>query len=385
MGETALNNQENKKLNNNDEDDKIFKIINSKPVKVLGFIVLVSGIITIILRIFGIEYLYTNIIGAILIIAYIIYLTYSNNINKTFYKKQVDMLQEKEENLIKDKENCEKLNKQTITNLESANENLKKDNKEVKSKIDKIEKSIHKGFKYLSNTVSIYFNDKEKLYEFQFEKTMRIISDIIPQVYESQFYVNKFISDKNEAIKYYKENHIIWGDLGFGARVQIKRNSTNYSRATKVKVLNITDDNNYIPFKIYFENLDNNSKIDLKKDDEIILTYKYKVPIKLWGSYINRHASYFAEPIKVELKYDDDKNLEIKSINKIAASNEPLELNSEEYEYEESEQPSMKIKIFKFTPNQYERYRILWDSKSYFGGDEITTIESKDELGITDK
>jgi hypothetical protein len=265
-------------------------------------------------------------------------------------------------------------------------DNLKKENEILKGENELLLETAYNGIKYTENKVKITFDLENQKYHFCFEKHYIITSNIIPEYYSAQFYANKFITDKDKSQTFYRSNKILWKDLNVKACISYKRpDETRFSDGINLSIININDNTNYIPFKIKYNKLDNGKKIKLTRGTEVKLKYCYSVPIRYWGSYINRSVSYFEEKTIVELNYKNKCTLNV-DIQKLLADGNPIELEQSKYEINHSMESNdnKKIKIV-LKSEKCCRYRITWDSKEYFGGDEETTVDGKDELGLTNR
>lgn len=276
-------------------------------------------------------------------------------------------------------------NKRKDKKLEELND-LKKENDTLNAENKLLLETAYNGIKYMENKVKIDFDFENQKYHFGFEKYYVITSDVIPEYYSAQFYANKFITDKDKAQEFYSKNKILWKDLNVKAYISYKRpNENKFSKWYALNIVNINDNTNYIPFKIKYNLLKNGTKIKLTKGTEIKLKYCYSVPICYWGSYINRSVSYFGEKAVIEINYKNECNLEI-AIQKLSSDGTPIGLEESKYDRIDTMESNNNKKIqIELESDKCSRYRITWNSKEYFGGDEETTVDGKDELGLTNR
>jgi hypothetical protein len=136
-----------------------------------------------------------------------------------------------------------------------------------------------------------------------------------------------------------------------------------------------------IPFNILYENYENGTKIQLPKWTDVKLKYYYEVPIKLWGSYINRHISCFNEDTFVKIRYEDKGNKLNWGIKELLPDGTPVDIDSRAYPFEESQKDNNREINIRILGKQDGRYRIRWGAEKYFGGDEFDTIDGTDEGG----
>ncbi|MDR2148245.1 MAG: TIR domain-containing protein [Tannerella sp.] len=250
----------------------------------------------------------------------------------------------------------------------------------------------YRGLQPTYNYLLITFDKVNRKYLFEFEKQFKIISTTgLVTKYEAQFYANKFLTNSEYAKEYYalKKNMISWEKLGVKASISISKNDGKvWSEEKEIKVDSIADLGHYIPFTIYFEPTDK-SKLILEEYDTIKVKYGYSVPVKLWGSYINRHVSFFQEPLVVELKYKIDTSTNLVDKIELLSTLDgiPKEISDTRYDMESNYDIVTKTKIIKITfkCNKFEKFRINWDSKLYFGKGEHKTDSGEDKLGLTNR
>lgn len=226
----------------------------------------------------------------------------------------------------------------------------------------------------------------EEVYRFQFEKHFNIITDIVPEYYSAQFYANKFITDKDKAKKYYEQNCIPWDKLKVRARISYRLpGERKYSKEKNLDIVNISDNSNYIVFKIIYRLYEIGVKIDLIKGTEVKIKYCYNVPITYWGSYINRTISCFGEKAKVILKYDLNSTLDYRVLR--LKNGAPFELEKTNYETEENVDDGRNVitNSLNCKPNEQIKLRITWNAEEYFQKGNLNTQDGIDQLGLTNK
>jgi hypothetical protein len=240
------------------------------------------------------------------------------------------------------------------------------------------------GMRETYNAATIIFDANRRVYAFELEKRFIITSNFPSIRYAAQFYANKFPEDSPRARQFYKENLIKWNDLNVRAKIQYKQpNATNYSQEEELVISNMVFDGNYIPFDIYFKT-NNDFRIPLLKDTEIILRYSYEVPIRVWGSYINRTIGLYKTDAVVRF-ICDDKLPDLKyAVFRLNSEGIPTKIDA--YKEDRTINNSKKIIELKIPAEKsFSRYRVNWDAQGYFGGDEINTENGADRLGVTNR
>ena len=262
-------------------------------------------------------------------------------------------------------------------------------------KIDSLEKTVsflideaYNGLQPKTNHLLITFDKENRKYSFEFEKQFEIIAtEVLPIRYETQFYANKYLTNGEVSKKFYEENKIQWTELEVGASISISNdNGKTFGEDTEVIVNPKMTSGNFIPFDICFESKDEKTVINLETGNIIKIKYWYSVPIFYWGSYINRHRSYFNEPLIVEIEYDKKTTKIIDQIEKLVGpKSTPAELSSDKYTQSQSLHNKERKDRIEFWGDRFEKFRITWDSEAYFGKDEFKTVDGNDESGRTTK
>ncbi len=358
----------------NSEKDTIRKILTSTPYLVVSGIAMFLGLTLNILKMLGVADKVAFIIGIVLFLLGWILSIIAGISSYIGYKKSTKELTE-----INDQIN------QLRTEFKKEMEDLKDELTLMVLNNEFLTEKAHNGLQYTLNQATITFDKKNKIYRFTFEKHFKIISDIVPEYYQAQFYANKFITDKDKAYDFYSKNPISWQQLNVRAIISYKKkNQTKFTKEEWLEVINICDNINYIPFKIMYKKFKDKSKINLEKDTEIKLKYCYQVPVDVWGSYINRSVSYFNEETNVILKYDSETALNYE-IEEILPNGTPIILSSDEYTVENSHNGVEQTSIISIKSERYKRYRIKWGAKDYFNISEEDTEDGVDQLGLTNR
>lgn len=343
----------------------IKKFFESLPAKIIGFSSSVLGLVLNTLILFGItDNMIISIIGIIIFVFGIVVLFI------------VSLVQHSR-----------------ITELNKENEVYKEKNtelsstlKQVNSKYSGLLNLAYSGMEFSYNSVTIDFDKDKKMYHLQFEKHFTIITNIVPEYYSAQFYANKYITDKDKAKRFYKNNPISWEDLKVRACISYKRpKQKKFSDEKYLEIVNITDNSNYIPFKIMYRTYSKGEKINLIQNTQVRIKYCYSVPISHWGSYINRTISYFGEKAKVVLRYDSDADLEYSIVELKGGA--PCVIDNSQYETIESYNNNKRNVTFslKYNPSEGRRFRIKWDAEKYFEQEGLNTVDGIDQLGLTNK
>lgn len=248
---------------------------------------------------------------------------------------------------------------------------------------DLLKRKINNGIMYISNIATVTLNKSQHLYKFRFEKTFKIICDNYEKYYLTQFYVNKLLSQEpEENINYYKipGNEIKWHDLKVKAKLQYKENDKKKfgDEFADLKILNFGDGSVCIPFQIYYENV--HGKLSFNKGTIVKLTYWYEVPVKLWGSYLNRSSSFFEESIVVNLIHSGKLDFFVDSLSTLDGT--PSLLSGDEISWDSTEDSGFRTEKICLPLGKFKHYRVRWESKEYFGED-INTDKGADTLNIT--
>jgi len=328
-----------------------------------------------------------------------------DNLKNTYYKHCVEAF----ENAIKSKTSTKKKSLETSEIIKNEIQSSKsiedkfqdfqkqimevvnKQNEEIESlkqTVDFLINEAYHGLQPISNSLRIKFDKSIKKYIFHFEKQFKIIADgVLPIRYQTQFYANKILNDGEAAKLYYEQNRIMWEDLNVGANISISNDKgKTFGDEIDVIVDPKTKWGNFIPFDICFEPKDEKTQLNLEKDNVICVQYFYSIPIEHWGSYINRHLSYFNESLTVVLEYDKGNNNLITTIKQlIGDKSKPTELSKDKYKIKNHSTATGIEQTIVFTGDRFEKYRITWDADKYFKQYGLNTVDSEDQLGLTNK
>lgn len=273
--------------------------------------------------------------------------------------------------------------KEKIRQIESTNEGFFDD----PNILDALIENATNGIKCTCDSVYITFNKKEKKYYFSFQKEFNIISKIPPSRYMAQFYANKFLTNREQAKKFYSKNIIKWHDLEVKAFIKYKRHGDiSWSHEKELHVINQIENGNFIPFDINYQIKDDNSKLILKEDTSVSLRYTYSIPINLWGSYINRSMGFFngSAIVKISCLNGNEEFQKSVKVVEIQPDGNPSTLDEKSYELTARDiggNTELKITI---SGQRCKRYRIKWSSEAYFGKDvDENTTDGVDELNLT--
>lgn len=248
-----------------------------------------------------------------------------------------------------------------------------------------LRKLVCGGVEFTFNEASINFDKLNKKYDFEFEKHFVVLIENL-RWFKSQFYANKILNSYDEALKYY-ENHIIrWTDLDIHAYISYQKNpKINFTSFEEIKIRNYSEQGNHMPFDILYETI-TGTNIELPVGTNVIIKYKYSVPIEIWGSYINRSSTFFNERLKLNLKHLNDLDFKIfelqNDINGLEGN--LIEPNALSYSIEKKVDPVTGIitESIILPQKRCGRWRIFWDSAKYYS-DDFNSVYGRDLLKQT--
>jgi hypothetical protein len=338
-----------------------------------GIITIIGSVCSILSLIFpGTQNLALAIIGfIILFIGLVLIIRYARRANKAGEVEKLNM-------------------KNTIEEMQEEMKNLQVALKTHNLLVEQ----ANNGMQHTYDSVKIEFKEKEKekFYAFEFEKRFIIISDPAPIRYVAQFYANKILGDANRTKDFYNEseNQIEWSKLNVQAFMLYKKpNEYKWEDGGELSIMNTIDNGFLIPFDIFFKQKDSNDIIELPKDTEVKLKYYYQVPVRWWGSYINRTIGYFNGTTIVRIVHDNTKNLHGLKVYRLYYDGAPVEMEKNKELLKENTYSIKSITgtqkeiILEIRGERFGRYRVTWDSKSYFNDDvETNTPPVKDDLNI---
>lgn len=132
--------------------------------------------------------------------------------------------------------------------------------------------------------------------------------------------------------------------------------------------------NNAIRFDIFYETT-GGEKIPLHNGARIKIKYRYSIPVKLWGNYLNRYVSYSNEPMFIELKFDKKNGLDwaIEEVFSDGTKENMKEGNGYRKKGEDLQSTILEIRRSK----PLAQYRVKWNAEKYFGVEGINTFKLK--------
>ena len=354
--------------NNKKQKELFYKIVESRPYIFIGMIITVIGFILDILELCGIaKAVIITIIATILTILGVIILLIAFFLIKINYNDAKNI-------------NAE---------LQNENTNLQNEITELKKENIILRNNATSGIKFSSNivTISIAKNQKnEYYYHFEFEKQYTIISDYVPTYCNAQFYANKHLTNRKKAKEFYKENSVNWNELNVHAYISYRNpGKTKFSKEQELIIENITDESNYIPFKIQYIIKGKNARVDLKKNTEIKLTYCYNVPLKIWGSYINRTLSIDGEFAQVNFITETNQKIEM-DVEGLYENGEPYTNSELTCESNSCHKNGKTINTVTLKSEPLKKYRVKWDIENLINSpDAENIVDGIDQLGLTNK
>jgi hypothetical protein len=251
-----------------------------------------------------------------------------------------------------------------------------------KKKLEKLEKEICKGNKYLLNEAMIEMDIEREKYIIEIKKEYEIISDSI-KWFECQFYANIDPTDANKAKKHYDEDPITWDELNAQAYLQYKNTDegdTEYNDPIEVYVKLVAEGNNYKQFHIEYLST-NNQRLNIKKGSQILLNYRYEIPVKKWGNYLNRYVTYWGEKMKISIACKDQQKLRQNDLVLYKTNNEGAPVLYQKVTWTEKFIPGKKLHIREllFDANSLCKYVITWDANVFFN---IKNVDLNTKIGI---
>ena len=235
-----------------------------------------------------------------------------------------------------------------------------------------LRKLVCEGIEFLENEANIFFNKDKSQYDFVFKKHFIVLMENI-RWFKSQIYANKILDSYEEAKKYYVDNVLQWESLGVRAFISTKKNTDReFTPFVEVKVRNHSDRGNHIPFDILYETL-TGEVISLAVDTEIIIKYKYSIPTKFWGSYINRSSTFFNEQLIVKFSHQEDVDFKIYELKNNLNDIEGNLVEVQQIEYYMQKGWDVHSDLMTTTiilpQKRCGRWRIFWDAEKYFEKD----------------
>lgn len=252
-------------------------------------------------------------------------------------------------------------------------------------KIDLLEKEICKGNKYSLNEAMVIMDIEQKKYIIEIRKEYEIISENI-KWFECQFYCNKILANAEEALANYRNDRVTWEELNISASLQYKNpGESDYLRQPHVRVKQVAEGNNYKQFHIEYKT-DEGDKLDIKKGTQIILTYKYEVPVTKWGSYLNRYVTYWGEETKISIACKDEQKLMQNDLRLYKTSNigEPI-FDPRGGRWDVTQKGNIYYRELKIKPASCCKYILSWNANAFFNieGMNLNTQIVEDQLQLT--
>lgn len=264
---------------------------------------------------------------------------------------------------------------------------IRKKNKIIEEQIEDInilQKHISDGMKYYKNIASVIFDIRAEKYIIEIQKEYEIISDGI-KWYQGQFYSNKILDNVIRSQEFYSDNFISWDDLDIGAELSYKNiEDSEESSICELAILKAAEGNNYKQFHIQYKTKDGNESLDIHKGAYIKLKYSYSIPIRLWGSYLNRYITYWGEYAEVYFKCKYKEKLNMQNFKLFKAD----DLTGEPKKIEIKEDKSDKIDSLHYykivlPKKKFTKYIVWWDANKIFGKNNLNTFLTADRSQLT--
>lgn len=280
-------------------------------------------------------------------------------------------------------------------NTELKNNLAKKDNdigdltqykelyKNEKKRSEALELLVCDGKRFTDNKATIYFDIKQQKYYLSFEKRYFILTDAI-KWYEGQFYSNVTLESAEKSQEFYKDNQVPWETLNISAELKYKNiDDKDFSQMNQVSVLHVAEGNNYKKYHIQYMTREGDN-LNIRKGAEIVLNYSYEVPVRLWGSYLNRSVSYWDEPATVKVRCKDGKKIQ-EDLFKVY---ETSSINGEKVKCDNVKKTREHIRgVYEMTfvlPRKGPaHYCVWWDAEQIFGVEGINTKMTADHSQLT--
>ena len=253
-------------------------------------------------------------------------------------------------------------------------------------KVDLLEKEICKGNKYIRNEATVIMDIEQKKYIIEIKKEYEIISENI-KWFECQFYCNKILTNADEALKNYRNDPVTWEELNIRASLQYKNSEDpNYFPPKHVRVKRVAEGHNYKQFHIEYKT-EEGDPLDVKKGTQIILTYKYEVPVTKWGSYLNRYVTYWGEATKISIACKDEQKLRKNELKlyKTNSNGCPV-IDPKSGQWNDTFINDLYYRELKIEPPiRCCKYLVSWNANEFFNivGVDLNTQIGEDQLQLT--
>ena len=256
--------------------------------------------------------------------------------------------------------------------------------KKQEEDINILQKHISNGIKNYKNIASVVFDIRAEKYLIEIQKEYEIVSDGI-KWYEGQFYSNKILDNVASSQKFYSDNIISWEDLDVKAELSYKNSEDlEESRIYELAILQAAEGNNYKQFHIQYKTKDGNESLDIHKGAYIKLKYSYSIPIRLWGSYLNRYITYWGEHAEVYFKCKHKEKLNTQNFKLFKTD----DLTGEPKKIEIKEDKSDKIDGLHYYKiviprKKFTKFIVWWDANKIFGKENLNTVLTSDRSQLT--
>ena len=271
-------------------------------------------------------------------------------------------------------------------NSEEANcSRLVSEIQDLTQRVETLEEGICQGVKFLRNDAKVFFDIRNKKYLLSFTKRYIIISDSI-RWYRAQFYCNRTLNNAEESADYYRLHQITWDELQIKASLRYKYpTDSDFTDETDVRFLHAAEGNNYKQFHIEYTTIDG-SKLDIRKGCEIELKYSYEVPMRLWGSYLNRYITYFKEPASICLASSEIKTLKNAKIRLYKTKHldgTPVLQNNYESKMDYDHKLEEHQIFINLEPDFSGKFIVSWDADAIFSERGLNSTIDTDQSQLT--
>jgi len=233
------------------------------------------------------------------------------------------------------------------------------------------------GVEFTANEALINFDKANAQYGFMFKKHFTVLTENL-RWFKSQFYANKVLDSYNNARDYYDRNIIKWADLNIRAFISYQKTpADNFTPYTELKIRNHSEKGNHIPFDILYETTSGDI-LELPIGTNVIVMYKYSVPNKFWGSYINRSSTFFSEHMELKISHSEDIDFKVFELHNDINGLEGnlVEVKTTNYSIEKDVDISTGVTTTTITlpKKRCGRWRVFWDAAKYFPHDINSSI-----------
>jgi len=261
--------------------------------------------------------------------------------------------------------------------------NSKNEKDEMQKNINLLESEICDGNKITENHVDVLFDVDRKVYIFKIRKKYTILTPSV-KWFDVQFYCNNDLEDFIRSKGRYDDDPIKWDDLSISAELKYKNpEDAEFTPNEEVSILHVSDGNNYKQFHVQYITTDNDI-LDIKSMAEVDLTYSYTVPVKWWGSYLNRTISYFGEKTTVTISCKTKRKLmdaELKQYVLDIVTGQPKIIRKKISEIERRD--NLYCVDMEFDAKRCAKYRLSWNADSVFGQSGLNTKNAVDAAQLT--